>query len=113
MMGMPGGQPEGIQVNSGSMSPVSKKTSPLLCNVIFGKMLRDLRISKGFTQEALAVRADLDRTYIGDMERGIYSPTLVTLLKLSQSFDMEIHDFMNLFARAYGSNSRQQSHSNQ
>ncbi|MBC8011623.1 MAG: helix-turn-helix transcriptional regulator [Burkholderiales bacterium] len=37
----------------------------------FGKNIRDRREALGLSQEALAEKADLDRTYIGGVERGV------------------------------------------
>lgn len=51
----------------------------------FGKILRELRTKKGLTQEALAHEADLDRTYIGMLERGERQPTLDTLFSLARA----------------------------
>ena len=36
----------------------------------FGNRLRELRKLRGFSQEALALSCELDRTYIGSVERG-------------------------------------------
>ncbi len=50
----------------------------------FAKTLRELRKSKNLSQEALALEADLDRTYISMLERGIRQPSLETIFHLSE-----------------------------
>ena len=45
--------------------------------------LRELRQDAGFSQEELAYRADLHRTYISLLERAIKLPTLDTLFRIS------------------------------
>jgi transcriptional regulator with XRE-family HTH domain len=45
----------------------------------FGKNIRDRREALGLSQEALAEKAELDRTYIGGVERGERKATLETL----------------------------------
>lgn len=50
---------------------------------IFAKNLRALRKQRGFSQEELAHRAGLDRTYISSLERRVYAPTLDVLDKLA------------------------------
>lgn len=42
----------------------------------FGNVVRDARLDAGWTQEELAHRAGVHRTYIGDLENGRKSPTL-------------------------------------
>lgn len=42
----------------------------------FGLVVRDLRIANGQSQEQLSFRAKVHRTYVGDLERGLKSPTL-------------------------------------
>ena len=52
---------------------------------IFGKVLREQRNARGISQEALALSANVDRTFVSQMERGIRQPTLTTLCKLCRS----------------------------
>lgn len=56
---------------------------------IFGKVLREQRTARGLSQEALALSADVDRTFVSQMERGIRQPTLTTLCKLSEALDIQ------------------------
>jgi transcriptional regulator with XRE-family HTH domain len=49
----------------------------------FGDALRDIRKEKGISQEQLALDSELDRTYVSLLERGVQSPTVRTVLKLS------------------------------
>ena len=49
----------------------------------FAASVRKLRYGLGISQEELAERADLHRTYIADIERGARNPTLLTIKKLA------------------------------
>jgi transcriptional regulator with XRE-family HTH domain len=51
--------------------------------------LREQRMARGLSQEELALSADVDRTFVSQMERGIRQPTLTTLLKLSRALDVQ------------------------
>jgi transcriptional regulator with XRE-family HTH domain len=51
----------------------------------FGVVLRDCRQKAGISQEALADSAEVDRTYISLLERGLRQPTLGTLFTLSRA----------------------------
>ena len=55
---------------------------------IFSQVLRELRTSKGISQERLAEYCDLDRTYISLLERGLRQPSLSTIFKIAESLDM-------------------------
>ncbi len=48
----------------------------------FGAVVRELREKAGLSQEELAFRCEIDRTYISTIERGKKSVTLKTLLRL-------------------------------
>jgi transcriptional regulator with XRE-family HTH domain len=56
---------------------------------IFGKVLREQRNARGISQEALALSANVDRTFVSQMERGIRQPTLTTLCKLSTALEIQ------------------------
>ena len=49
----------------------------------FGAALRESRKSAGISQEQLAEAADLDRSFISLVERGIESPNIVVLLRIA------------------------------
>lgn len=49
----------------------------------FGTRLKRVREERGWTQEALASKASIDRTYIGRLERGCSDPGLLALQRLS------------------------------
>ena len=48
-----------------------------------GAVIRASRLQIGISQEALAVDADLDRSYVGGIERGEHNLTLVNLHKIA------------------------------
>jgi len=49
----------------------------------------DVRKRRGFTQEGLALECDIDRTFVGLMERGQRQPTLTTLFRLAGPLDVQ------------------------
>ena len=55
--------------------------------------LRRLRVQKGLSQEALAVDAEIDRTYVSRLERVLENPTVVVLDRLAGALGAEISDF--------------------
>jgi transcriptional regulator with XRE-family HTH domain len=52
---------------------------------MIGKELRAARLTAGMTQETLASKAKLDRSYVSQLERGLKSPTLDTLMRLCKA----------------------------
>ncbi len=54
-------------------------------NVAFGKRVAELRKSAGYSQEQFAFKCKVDRTYMGTLERGEKSPTLNTIVKISNA----------------------------
>jgi transcriptional regulator with XRE-family HTH domain len=54
-------------------------------SVAFGRVLRDCRNQAGVTQEELAALADVDRTFVSLLERGLRQPTLETLFRLASA----------------------------
>ena len=62
----------------------------------FGNKIREIRKQQGVSQEGLADLADLDRTYIGGIERGIRNPSLRNIGKIAKALKVkpkELFDF--------------------
>lgn len=60
----------------------------------FATNLRRYRESKSLSQEGLAARAGLDRTYVSSCERGCRNATLVTLERLAAALDISPTDLL-------------------
>ncbi|WP_456821791.1 helix-turn-helix domain-containing protein [Bradyrhizobium sp. USDA 4502] len=56
-------------------------------NVAFGRNIASLRKSARLSQEELAERAAIHRTYVSQIERGLKSPTIVMLFRLARALD--------------------------
>ncbi|MCW8923971.1 MAG: helix-turn-helix domain-containing protein [Gammaproteobacteria bacterium] len=52
--------------------------------IVFGKVLKELRAEKGVSQERLALEAELDRSYVSALERGIYQPSITKLFDIAR-----------------------------
>ena len=52
--------------------------------VKIGRNLRKAREAKGWSQEELAHRCGVHRTYVGGVERAVYNVTVLTLMKLTK-----------------------------
>ncbi|MBL8752688.1 MAG: helix-turn-helix transcriptional regulator [Planctomycetes bacterium] len=51
----------------------------------FGAAVRAQREARGLSQEELGFEADLDRTYVSGVERGVRNPTVVTIFALARA----------------------------
>lgn len=54
-----------------------------------GLNIQDLRRERGWSQEALAHAADVDRGYLGKLENGKYAASLDTLEKIANAMDLD------------------------
>lgn len=61
----------------------------------FGERVRFFRKQKGLSQEQLAFKADLHRTYIGMIERAEKNITLVNIEKIAIALDLSIIELFN------------------
>lgn len=57
---------------------------------LFAKRVRMLREKQGISQEKLAERADLHRTYIGMVERLERNPSLVCIHKIAYGLGVHV-----------------------
>ncbi len=62
---------------------------------MIGVRIKDIRNKKGFTQEELAEKIDINPKYLSSIERGKENPTLNTLIKLSESLDVNLNDIFH------------------
>lgn len=60
----------------------------------FGGHLRTLRISRGLSQEKLALLADLDRTYISGVERGQRNISLINLGRIARALNLPLYKLL-------------------
>ena len=69
-------------------SAVKSRGSDILTR--FGQAVRKRRMEMNLSQEALAERADLHRTYVADIERGVRNVSLKNIEKLARALDLSI-----------------------
>ncbi len=55
-----------------------------------GENLRKYRIEKELSQEKLAFKSDLDRTYISGIERGERNISVITLKKIAEALNVDV-----------------------
>ena len=60
-----------------------------------GQRIKELRTQIGLSQEALANKADLDRTYVTDVENGRRNISIKNLEKLILALNISMSDFFN------------------
>ena len=56
----------------------------------FGRNVARIRADRGFSQDKLAEKADLDRTFISGIERGVRNPGVKTLLRIARALEVSI-----------------------
>ena len=59
-------------------------------NKQLGYRIRYLRQNKGLSIEALALEAEINRNYLGDLERGMRNPTVMVLNKIAKALDVDL-----------------------
>lgn len=63
---------------------------------LIGIRIKNLRQSRGLSQEGLAEKTGISPKYLSSIERGKENPTLDTLLKLANSLNVEIFEIFNI-----------------
>ncbi len=57
--------------------------------VSLGETIRSARLSLGLSQEALANATNIDRSYMGGIERGEHNLTVMNLLKIAEQIGIK------------------------
>ena len=71
------------------------RQDPIL--VALGDAIRRIRLEKGISQEKLALLAEVDRSYVGRVERGDNNVAVLTLARLAKALEVSL---ANLLAEA-------------
>jgi transcriptional regulator with XRE-family HTH domain len=56
----------------------------------FGRNVSRLRHNAGFSQDKLAEKANLDRTYLSGIERGVRNPGIKVIIRLSRALGVSV-----------------------
>ena len=60
----------------------------------FGAVVRELRERRGWTQEQLAERAEMNASYLGFVERGDNVPTLTIIIQIADGLGVAPEDLL-------------------
>lgn len=60
----------------------------------FGQLVRKYRKEKNMSQEQLALLCNIDRSYLGRVERGEVNPTLEKIYELSNALQIKASELM-------------------
>lgn len=61
---------------------------------LFGAVVRELREARGWTQEHLAERAEMNASYLGFVERGDNVPTLTIIIQIAEGLGVEVPELL-------------------
>ncbi len=61
----------------------------------FGERIKDLRLTKGLSQEKLSFRAGMHRTYLGGIERGERNPSLKNIAAIANALDVTLSELFS------------------
>jgi len=73
-------------------NPSRNRQSPPL--IALGRVIREARLAKGISQENLALLAEVDRSYVGRVERGDNNVAVLTLAKLAKALGISVAKLM-------------------
>ena len=65
----------------------------------FGNRVRELRLSKGLSQEKLAFIVNIHRTYIGGIERGEQNPSLKNIAAIANALGVTLSELFSFRSR--------------
>lgn len=61
----------------------------------FGNKIQQLRKQRGLSQEDLAFKVGVDRSYMGFIERGEKNATLDKIIKIAKAFNIKVRDLFD------------------
>jgi len=69
--------------------------NPMDIRTKIGLRIRELRKAKGLSQEQLALKAEIDRTYMANVENGKRNVAIVNIEKIINALDTSFKDFFS------------------
>jgi transcriptional regulator with XRE-family HTH domain len=60
-----------------------------------GKRIRERREEKCWSQEQLAIEADVDNSHLGKLERGEGNPTIKLVFRIAQALELDFRDLLD------------------
>jgi len=57
-----------------------------------GSKIAEIRRKKGLSQEDLAGEAEIDRSYLSELENGLKNPSLLVLEKIAQALGLKLQE---------------------
>lgn len=80
----------------------------MLDSVTVGRVIRRFRESRRLSQEVVSGLADIGRTHLSAIERGVRKPTLETFFKLSEAIGVRPSELMRAIEEELGENAQMQ-----
>ena len=74
--------------------PITSPHSKQPALAAFGSTVRAARIAAAMSQEELALRSGIDRSYLGAIERGDQNPGLLHLVRIAEAIGSTVHELM-------------------
>jgi transcriptional regulator with XRE-family HTH domain len=67
---------------------------------LLGARIREVRLKRGLSQQALAERVGIPQTHVSAMELGIQLPNFLTVLRLAVALECKVTDLVRIFDKA-------------
>lgn len=71
---------------------------------LFGEAIRNFRIDANLSQEVLAEKAGIDRSYLGGIERGEHNLALINIIKIATALNLAPNELLKSLAIPLGEN---------
>jgi transcriptional regulator with XRE-family HTH domain len=66
-------------------------------SAILGQVIRRLRTDRGISQEGLAAISGVDRTFMGEIERGEANPSFDVLQRIASGLSLRLSDLIRQY----------------
>lgn len=86
--------PNAARIHHNGVAKPSPSFSGNPALVKLGAAIRTARLDKQLSQEALADKANIDRSYIGGVERGEHNVAVINLLRIADALELKLSDVL-------------------